>query len=225
MRVKSLVRYDDANYHIRMNVGDIMDMDKTWGEQMKAKNYVAELGTTEAIERIPVFLSYPRPHQKAQVTFINTMRKFILTKTNLNPKTLGVTDFYLGPPLQSIKNMMDECKGLIVVAFKQTKIIEGILKADSDIEVSSDKIKNCWITSPYCHVEPAMALQMNLPMFILREKGIIKDGVFYDGSIGSFISEIDLINSPTNYFQEATWEQLLAQFVAQVNDLVKPLSS
>lgn len=214
MRIRSLKTYDDSVINCRMEKGEIMDVDEVWGNSLISKGF-AEKALIDVI-RIPIFLSYPRPHLKTQIIFINNMKKALLNKTNLEPRTLGDTDFYHEPPLIAIRNMMLECSGLLVVALKQTLITNGEFRANSDIGVTPKKIENKWITSPYCHVEPAMALQRNLPIFILRERDVIQDGVFDNGVLGTYISEFDLSLSTNDYFQKQEWKQLLDKWTSLV---------
>jgi hypothetical protein len=91
-------------------------------------------------------------------------------------------------------------------------------RANSDNGLACRRIENKWITSPFCHVEPAMALQISLPIFILREKEVIQDGVIDNGVIGAYISEIDLSLSANDYFQGQEWNQLLSKWTKQAQD-------
>ena len=214
MRIKCLQRYDDSTYGYRMDVDEIADVDENWGINLINKKFAIKVENDD--NRTPIFLSYPKPHLESQTKFLNNMKKDILSKTNLEPRTLGVTDFYHEPPLIAISKIMSESYGLLMVALKQTLITDGEFRANSDNGLVSKKIENRWITSPFCHVEPAMALQIGLPIFILREKDVIQDGVIDNGVAGAYISEIDLSSSASDYFQTQEWKQLLEKWTTQV---------
>ena len=49
------------------------------------------------------------------------------------------------------------------------------------------------MTSPFCHIEPAMAFQLGLPVLVFREKGVLDDGILEKGGCWVYIlSEFDL---------------------------------
>lgn len=216
MRIKCLQRYEDISNDCYMEVGDITDVDEQRGKELIYKKFAEKVENEN--DRIPIFLSYPRPHLEAQTKFLNIMKRDILSKTNLEPKTLGVTDFYHEPPLIAISKIMSESCGLLMVALKQTLIVDGEFRANGDNGLVSKKIENKWITSPFCHVEPAMAMQISLPIFILREKDVIQDGVIDNGVAGTYISEVNLSSSVNEYFKTQEWSQLLVKWTTQVQD-------
>ncbi|MEI8634190.1 hypothetical protein P4S72_23400 [Vibrio sp. PP-XX7] len=71
-------------------------------------------------------------------------------------------------PLKAIRRLMLESNGLITISFRRFKVVTGKAKPESDAEYTLD---GCWLTSPYSHIEPAMAFQIGLPVLILRERG------------------------------------------------------
>jgi hypothetical protein len=39
-----------------------------------------------------------------------------------------------------------------------------------------EELKEKWMTSPWAHIETAMAYQIGPPILILREEGVVDDG-------------------------------------------------
>lgn len=74
--------------------------------------------------RIPVFLSYPKPHWARQEAFMARLETSLRGR-GLEPRTLGVTDYDMDAPLKAIRRLMLESNGLITVAFRRTLIAEG----------------------------------------------------------------------------------------------------
>ena len=164
--------------------------------------------------RKSIFLSYPNPHFKSQEVFIDKIKE-TLYDLDLEPRTLGVSDYDYDAPLTAIRRLMLESNGLLTVAFKRTLIRDGEYKAHSDRGESTVKIKEKWLTSPYCHIEPAMAFQMGLPILVLREKDVIDDGILEKGVLGTYMPEFDL-SSSSNYFQSVEWKQLVKRWEIMV---------
>ena len=160
--------------------------------------------------KIPVFLSYPRPHLIKQEEFINRIKKY-LDSRELEPRTLGVTDYNMTAPLTSIRRIMLECNGLLTIAFKRIKIVKGVEKDGYNLSGPSEQknINNIWLTSPYCQIEPAMAFQIGLPVLVLREKGVKEDGILEKGTLGMYMPEFDIDG-------DLEWKQLIKDWELQV---------
>ena len=164
--------------------------------------------------KISVFLSFPQPHLKVQEDFISNV-KDALREKNLEPRTLGVSDYDLDAPLTAIRRLMLESSGLLTIAFKRTLISEGIYKANSDLGITPHSIKDQWLTSPYCHIEPAMAFQIGLPLLILRERDVIAEGVLEKGVLGTYMPDFNSADFCT-YFKTEEWVHLLDKWERQV---------
>ncbi len=126
---------------------------------------------------IPVFLSYAKPFNQKQTKFISKVAGY-LVENGFKPRTLGITDNSTSAPLIKIREIMNECHGLLSVAFRRGFIEKGVGKPDTNLEghIQYD-ISQKWITSPYCQIEPSMAFQIDMPILIFREKGVI-DPIF-----------------------------------------------
>lgn len=138
-----------------------------------------------------IFLSYPRPFKKRQEEFIERIIHYF-EERELQPRTLGVTDYDMDAPLTAIRRLMLESNGLVTIAFRRSLIKQGTGKPISDIGEEEYDLSNKWLTSPYCQIEPAMAFQLGLPVLILREKGVIAEGILEKGVLGVYMPEFDL---------------------------------
>lgn len=134
--------------------------------------------------KISVFLSFPKPHLERQENFVASLCKY-LDERGLTARTLGVTDYDTDTPLTAIRRLMLESNGLIAVAFRRSHHSEIIYNAGSDIDGRPERrVQNAWSTSIWAHVEPAMAYQLGLPILLLRESGVLAEGVFERGVVG-----------------------------------------
>ena len=154
--------------------------------------------------KIPIFLSYPKPFTKKQENFVDRLRQYLL-KRGFEARTLGVTDYDMEEPLVAIRRMMLESNGMITIAFKRSHIIKGESKPNSD---ASSSLDDQWLTSPWSHIEPAMAFQIGIPVLILREKGVIDDGILERGIFGTYLPEFDL-EGKASYLDSEEWNQII----------------
>ncbi|MEO8128677.1 MAG: hypothetical protein ABJF23_05820 [Bryobacteraceae bacterium] len=167
---------------------------------------------------ISVFLSYPKPHLQVQDAFVERISSHLKGR-GLNPRTLGVTDYDPDAPLEAIRRLMLASHGLITIAFRRTLIASGTIWAESDREgVFPTAFTNAWLTSPYCQIEPAMAYQLGLPTLLLRERGVIEEGLLEKGVVGSHMPEFDLSKPLDSYFLGSDWNELMCKWEGSVRE-------
>lgn len=170
--------------------------------------------------KISVFLSYPQPYKKEQENFISTVIKYMEDR-GFQPRTLGVTDYDMNEPLTAIRRLMLESNGILTIAFRRGLIDKGIANPCSDNGKSDYDLSGKWITSPYCHIEPAMAFQIGLPILIFREKGVIADGILEKGVSGTYLPEFDLSKSVDSYFMSEEWKQVIGKWEGYVRTVAE----
>lgn len=168
----------------------------------------------------PIFLSYPKPYLKRQKEFIKKITCY-LEGEGLKPRTLGVTDYDVNAPLGAIRRLMLESNGLITIAFRRSLIKTGVSKSDSDMDEREENLSNKWMTSPYCQIEPAMAFQLGLPILVLREKGVIGEGILEKGVVGTYMPEIDLDCNLDSYFASKQWKEIIQKWIGYVRAVVE----
>lgn len=166
--------------------------------------------------KIPIFLSYPNPHRAAQQEFIDRVARE-LEHRSLEPRTLRVNSYDLNGPLKTIRHLLMESSGLIAIAFRRTHIRQGCANYGSDIqERRAYRINDQWLTSPWVQIESSMAYQINLPILVAIEQGVIQEGLLERGSADAHASEFDLNGSIDNYFSSAEWCSQMSKWEMKV---------
>ncbi len=170
--------------------------------------------------KISIFLSYPRPHQSRQQGFIDALCDYLRSR-GFAARTLGVTDYDMDVPLKAIRRLMLESHGLITVAFRRTFVQCSVSRKDPDLPGAVESAaRDYWLTSPYCQIEPAMAYQIGLPTLILREAGVLCDGLLDRGVVGVYMPEFCLDRSPTEYLSSDEWADLIGKWEGYVRAVV-----
>ncbi len=171
--------------------------------------------------RTSVFVSYPKPFLRRQQAFIDSLCDY-LHERGLEPRTLGVTDYDMDAPLKAIRRLMMESNGLITIAFRRTRIIEAHSRPGTDADGPSEStIKDQWLTSPYCQIEPAMAYQIGLPVLILRERGVMSEGLLEQGVVGLYMPVFDLNVPDAKYFASHEWNDCIWKWEGYVRAVVE----
>ena len=101
----------------------------------------------------------------------------------LIPRTLGSSDYPSKAPLDEVIEIMDECKGAIILGYPQLSISEGQIK-DQKIE------SKLLLPTEWNHIEAALAYSKGIPLIVLRHKGVSR-GVFDRGVMNAFVHEVD----------------------------------
>jgi hypothetical protein len=171
--------------------------------------------------KISVFLSYPKPCYIAQEKFLEELKDFLINR-GFVPRTIGVTDYDMDAPLKTIRRLMLECNGLITVALRRTYIEKGTGKYRTDLKESKEiQIQDTWLTSPWSQIEAAMAYQIGLPILILRENGVVEEGILERGILGLYMPEFNLESKIGEYFKSIEWNDMIGRwegYVRRVSD-------
>jgi hypothetical protein len=137
------------------------------------------------------------------------------------PRTLGVTDYDMDAPLKAIRRLMRESNGLITVAFRRTYVHQAVGNYLTDLaDRKSYDMSGVWLTSPWSHIEPAMAYQLGLPILILKESKVVADGMLERGVVGTYMPEFDVENPTQEYLESPEWRQLIWKWEGQVRAVV-----
>jgi hypothetical protein len=166
--------------------------------------------------KISVFLSYPSPHLELQTRFVRRVSSY-LDGRGFVPRTLGVTDYDIDAPLKAIRRLMLECNGLLTIALARTYIEKGTGNYRTDVDRMTEKsLDGCYLTSPWSHIEAAMAYQIGLPVLVFREAGVVADGILEQGVIGTYMPEIDLERPFDDHFASPQWLEVMSRWEGYV---------
>jgi len=124
-------------------------------------------------------------------------------------------------PLKAIRRLMLESHGLITIAFGRTYVERGSSNYRSDLDLVERPVHDKWLTSPWAHIEPAMAYQVGLPVLIFREAGVVAEGVLEHGVLGTYMPAVDLSGSLDQYFSSEAWRHVIARWEGYVRAVVE----
>lgn len=133
-------------------------------------------------ERI-IFVSRPTTRNTKQEQFLNHLDE-IFERRNLQPVSLGQTDYPNKAPIQAIRDHMERCDGAMIVGLEQLRVVEGIEKPGAE----DAEVQDIRLPTPWNHIEAGMAFMLDLPILIMKEEGI-KGGVFETGPSDRSIHE------------------------------------
>ena len=129
-----------------------------------------------------IFLSIGRPYNDKYKEFTEALIKFGRDR-GFNLQSVGYNVGTHNRPLVKIGEVLGNSKGAIIVAFSRIHLIEG-----SEKEVN---LPESHITTPWNQIEAAMAYVKNLPMLVISEKGLKKEGLIEIGN-DWYVNEMEM---------------------------------
>lgn len=124
-----------------------------------------------------VFLSVGRIATAEQRLFLERLEAKLRTR-GLEPRTIGRNTFASDEPLDRIIQVMQDCRGLLVLAFERTYVESGhewVSGEDSPVSFTARRY-----ATPWHHIEISLAKILKLPIFAIIERGICEEGLLED---------------------------------------------
>lgn len=131
-----------------------------------------------------IFISHPTPYNLKQEKFLLLLDE-TLSARGLNPVNLGRQNWNNKSPMQPISEMMKSCKAAIIIGMERYHSYIGYEKGNIE-HIHS------YMTSPWIHIEAGMAYQASLPLLILKEKKILREGIFDPNISEYYVYEFEI---------------------------------
>jgi len=97
------------------------------------------------------------------------------------------------------------------IAFRRTYVGQGLGNdRDGTDGRRAHPLKDQWLTSPWVQIESAMAYQIGLPILLLRETGVVAEGVLEPGVVLDDIPTFTADGAAGDYLDSAKWHGLLS---------------
>ena len=179
--------------------------------------------------RSSIFLSYPKPWSAEQEAFIEGVTHYLKSR-GFEPRTLGVTDYDMDAPLNGVRRLMLEANGLVTIAFRRLHVASGAIRrrpatraraSEAPPPLEDETFDDRWLSTPWPHIEAAMAFQLGLPILVFREAGVVADGVLEPGVVGLYLPEVDLTQNLESYLQSPEWTEPLGQWEGRVRRVIE----
>ena len=156
---------------------------------------------------INIFISRPSiistKYESSYVSFEN----FLNTK-GIILRRLGSSDYSRKAPLVAVMEIIEDCKGAIILGYPQYEVHNEFKKADN---VQS---KSCLlIPTPWNQIEAVLAYKKKIPVLIVAQNGI-DGGIFDYGVTGEFVLKTDL--SKSNWCKENDFDGIFSEWYKDI---------
>ncbi len=140
-----------------------------------------------------IFLSVGTPHLDEQARFLDRLTRS-LRSLRFKPVTLGRTNYDFLNPMQSIRELMLQCSGAVIVGFERRYAEVAVERRGSERETIVHEIRT---STPWSHLEAGMAFQLDLPMLILKDRHVHAEGILDQSLSRYLVYEFDLLTEAT----------------------------
>lgn len=121
----------------------------------------------------------PEPFEKGLDNFYNLLRA-----NELNPRTVGRSDYPSKSPLDEVVGLLKKCQGTIVLGVPQIDVQTGKVKGE-------DIPGGFQLCTEWNHIEAALAHSLGHPLLVIHHlKG--SRGIFDRGAGNYFLHQVDL---------------------------------
>ena len=165
-----------------------------------------------------VFISMGSTATSEQRAFIDAILHSLKT-ADFSPRIINENEWSFEQPLKAIRKVMDDCCGAVIIAFTRTRYPAGIeIKKDKNKELTDISLP-----TPWNHIEAAMAYTYNMPMLVIAENGLKKEGLLeqgYDWMV--YWTDLEPAMVTTDQFRSVLdrWKDAVTDFSLQRNEVV-----
>lgn len=144
--------------------------------------------TEPVANAIPVFLSVGGPHRLDQQQFVQRLR-LEMQQMGVEFRSLSTDSYSRSAPFEQIAELLMSCRAALIVGLDRSHAYAVFERERSDRQkVYPDQ----YTPTPWNQIEGSMASALRLPIVILREHRLHKDGIFEAKSHRHHILDFDL---------------------------------
>lgn len=166
---------------------------------------------------IPIYLSHATPHTLSHQRFLDRFRS-VASEAGLECVFVSSADIDGADTISVIKQKVGSCYGLAAIASERRLLIDAVSKNNADIPgASSTRIASIKETTPYIQIETAIALAYDLPVLVLKENGILEEGVLEPYCTEIPVPDFDIDDE--SYFSSPTFSDAVNIFRDRVRSV------
>ena len=175
-QINGAVKPDELELALSKLRANILQLLRSKKEYLKYKKLTFEDAYDSEIEteEIKVFFSVGSPHNDKQQVYIKKIVDYFKSHGIILETLKKWND---NDPILPIIDELESSYGCFVLALERYFINEGVEKRGSEQE---NLIKEKSFTSPWLHIEAAIARSLDLPLIIFKDKSLNNEGLIHD---------------------------------------------
>lgn len=162
-----------------------------------------------------VFVSAGTPANESQQSFRDAVVNAVQL-AGFTPRLMGAKDWDYKNPLRGVRRAMDECRGVVVVAYARYEVQAGSeLRKEGERRLESVAFPTAWN-----QIEAAMAYEKRLPLLVIAEERLRREALLDSGNdVKPFWTELDSDVARSDGFLGylRSWKQDVEERASQSN--------
>jgi hypothetical protein len=138
-----------------------------------------------------IFVSMGTPYSDRYLQFRDELETFLRNSCKVDPRIIGKSDYPDGSPLEKVRDVMRDCHGVIVVAYERKYLQAGVEKRGGKAPIT---LQDRAYTTPWNHIESAMAFSLGLPLYVICENGLSEEGLI-ESKLDWYVQYMDISRS------------------------------
>jgi hypothetical protein len=123
--------------------------------------------------RPKVYISVGTAASSLQAQATETIFRSLET-AGLSPRQMEKNEWTAEQPLRGIKRVIEQCHGIVVIAFQRYHFPSGTERQKGGVERQLTDVR---ITTVWNQIEAAMGYTKGLPLLVIAEQGLLDDGL------------------------------------------------
>lgn len=136
-----------------------------------------------------IFISMGTPYNDDSARFRDALENLLRDQCGADPRIIGKNEYPDGSPLNKIKSVIESCDGMIVVAYERKFLKLGVEKRFGSQPVG---LEDKTYTTPWNHIESALAYSLGLPIYIICQRGLSEEGLI-ESKIDWYVQYVDIV--------------------------------
>lgn len=132
-----------------------------------------------------IFISRPTVLGNGYEKSYKAFERFFKSE-GFSPRRLGKSDYSLKAPLVAVMELMEQCKGAIILGYPHHEVLYSLTKGGEVINEHG-----ILLPTPWNQIEGTLAYKNGIPVLVIAQEEV-EGGLFDYGVTGEFVHKSDL---------------------------------
>lgn len=155
-----------------------------------------------------IFISRPTTISEKYESPYSEFETFLRDK-GIKSRRLGGSDYSRKAPLIAVMDIIEDCKGAIIIGYPQFEFHNASKRADTVLSESS-----MLFPTPWNQIEAVLAYKKRIPVLVIAQNEI-NGGIFDNGITGEFVLKTDLSNN--DWYKEKAFCGIFNDWYKDIN--------
>ena len=145
-------------------------------------------GGGRAMDTPRIFISMGTPYNEQYSQFRDALETLLRDGCKTDPRIIGKNEYPSGSPLEKIRDVMRGCQGVLIVAYERKFVEAGVERRGG---TGALQIARITYTTPWNHIESAMAYSLGIPLYVICQNGLAQEGLI-ESKLDWYVQNVEI---------------------------------